>query len=89
MTYNFATTQHDHTTEIRKVHIARENEDTWKTLCGYRDGMLNGGEAQTPEQVKWSIEHDPDGYICARCAKAFAKLEKAPAVTPSPTKLSA
>jgi len=86
MTYNFATTQHDHTTEMRKVHIVREDDDAWKALCGYRDMMLNGGEAQTPEQVRWSIEHDADNYICARCAKAFAKSENAPAVAPNPTK---
>lgn len=75
MTYNFATTQHDHTTQLRKVHIAREDEAGCRTLCGYRDGMLDfGGESQSAAQVAWHIEHDPDGYVCARCAGAFLKL---------------
>lgn len=73
-TYNFATTQHDHTTQLRKVHIVREDDDEWKTLCGYKDGMLNGGEQQTTAQITAAIKHDPDGFICARCIKAFRKL---------------
>ncbi len=74
MTYNFATTQHDHTTRLRKVHIAVTDDDGSRTLCGYRDGMLDfGGEEQPAEKVRWHIEHDPDGYICLRCARAFLK----------------
>ena len=74
-TYNFATTHHDHTTQLRKVHIASEDGDKWVVLCGYKDGMLDGGEQQTTAQVTAAIKHDPDGFICARCVKAFEKSQ--------------
>jgi hypothetical protein len=70
--YTFATTQHDHTTQLRKVHIARL--DTTKALCGYKDMMLNGGEEQTVAEVQRAVDCDPDGYLCGRCVKAFRKL---------------
>jgi len=74
MTYSFATTQHDHATRLRKVHIAREDEAGSHTLCGYKDGMLDfGGESQSAERVRWHIEYDVDNFLCARCVKAFPK----------------